>query len=856
MPVSAHAPARALPPRPRAALFTVLSAWRIEIGALAAVALPVLVLTWRQGGVDRFDQAAVFGWVLTVCGAACLGSRKWGVTVPWVVAVIALVPLLQVVPLGDLHPYLASAFRRETTAAAESLGVAAPTTLSIAPGKTIATLLPVAGCCALFVMARGLATRSERAFWLITACFLTLAMVSAAWGVEQFLRERLVEGGAALGARGSFINKNHYAAFMEAGLGLAIGAALAGLARRHGQPADSGRSRLYGLAGLVAAMVCFSAGMLSFSRAATVILVVTAAAGVALALRENRRLALAALPALAAALAFSATLGGGALGARFNDLSPAAGLPTRAAIWADTLRSAGDYWLTGAGAGTFPYAFRRSAFYLPRKTVDHAHSDYLEWLLEFGLLPTLLLTLALGLTLWRVGLFVFSREDARRRMAAGGAVLGAGAILLHATVDFPLQIPALAALTAVLLGCAAGIARPRSAGPALPPRAAAVGCWALCAAGLLSAAGVLPHDNTETLFGQGRQALLEGRSVVAEKAFIAAAESHPQAAAIWLKRAEAASLAGRPEQAVASAELAARLEPFTLRTQWTLAEAYLRAGEIEAAAGHLAGLAAALPKMRRAGYHAASAGGVRAEKIASEVVPAEPQAAADYLVYLADRRQWPELSAAASVLVGRVELSHQDLRPVYDRLWDADRGVAAKRLWEQIQGAGVGVARSHLEVPNRVDSSPGWMSRPREGVFVTVRNAGLPDERVEVRFKQAPDVDYRHLTRDFFVEPETDYLLKAQVRAESLLAADGACLVLAARRRFIASSFRVRGTTTWKPVTIRFRTRPSEHVVRLAVVNDATGRPHEQLRGRFDVRSVSLHPAPVATGSLAGSGRW
>ena len=42
----------------------------------------------------------------------------------------------------------------------------------------------------------------------------------------------------------------------------------------------------------------------------------------------------------------------------------------------------------------------------------------------------------------------------------------------QATVDFPLQIPALAALTAVLLGCAAGIARTRSAAPALPPRAA------------------------------------------------------------------------------------------------------------------------------------------------------------------------------------------------------------------------------------------------------------------------------------------------------------------------------------------------------------------------------------------------
>ena len=215
MPVSAQAPDRALPARPRAGLLELLATWRVEVGALVAVALPVVVLVWRKGGVGGFDQTAVFGWVLAVGGAACLGFRQWGVGVPWAVAAIAVVPLLQVVPLGSLQPHLVSAFRRATMTPVESLGVIVPTTLSIAPGETIAALLPMAGCCALFVMARGLVARSERVFWLIAAVFLTAAMASAAWGLEQFFRERLVDAAGALGARGSFVNKNHFAALME-----------------------------------------------------------------------------------------------------------------------------------------------------------------------------------------------------------------------------------------------------------------------------------------------------------------------------------------------------------------------------------------------------------------------------------------------------------------------------------------------------------------------------------------------------------------------------------------------------------------------------------------------------------------
>ncbi len=848
MPVSAQAraPDRCRPPK--STIRAELAAWQVEIQALAVVVVPVVFLTWKEGGVDRFDQTVVFGWVLLAAGALCLRSKGPGVTpsVPWAAAVTAVIPLLQIIPPADLQCHLVSAFRLDVMAAAESLGVIAPTTLSIAPGKTISTLLSVAGCCALFVTARAFAARSERAFWLIAVAFMTLGVASAFWGLEQFLRERLLFDGTGLGAHGSFVNKNHYAALMEACLGLAIGATLAGLAARRDTPLSGVRTGLLSLTGILVGVTCFSVGLLSHSRAGAAMMALTAGAGVALAMREHRRAARGPVVVAAATLAVAAGLGWGGLAERFEELTGAGGLPTRAAIWADTVRSAGDYWLTGAGVGTFPYAFRRSSFYLPQRTVDHAHSDYLEWLLEFGLLPTLLLTGAMAVTLWRVARFVLGSSDARRRMAAAGALLGAGAILLHATVDFPLQIPALAALTAVLLGCAAGLARPKAAAASLPPWIAAAGCWGLCTVGLLSAGNLLPSGDTEAVFREGQRALLDGRAAAADTAFRAAAASNPQAAAIWLKRAESARLARRESEAVAAAELAARFEPFTLRTEWTLAQAYLGVGNTEAATSPLAGLADALPKMRRAVFHAASSGGMAANRIAAEVVPSEPRAAVDYLVYLADRWQWGDLATAARILVRRVELTDQVLRPVYDRLWDSDQARVAKQVWKEIQSGRTAVdcTPAGKDTDDLVRGGPGWMVRGREGVLVTVRNAGLPAESVEVRFQPTADADYRHLTRDFFVNPETDYLLRAEVRAANLTPKDGPRLVLAAPKRFIASSSSIGGTTTWVSVSLRFRTLPDEHVVRLAVVNDPSGHPNETLRGRLEVRRVTLRRAP------------
>ena len=185
------------------------------------------------------------------------------------------------------------------------------------------------------------------------------------------------------------------------------------------------------------------------------------------------------------------------------------------------------------------------------------------------------------------------------------------------------------------------------------------------------------------------------------------------------------------------------------------------------------------------------------------------------------------------------------LRPVYDRLWDSDQARVAKQVWREIQSGRTAVdcTPAGKDTDDLVRGGQGWMVRGREGVLVTVRNAGLPAESVEVRFRPTADADYRHLTRDFFVEPETDYLLRAEVRTEGLTPKDGPRLVLAAPKRFIASSIPIAGANTWVPVTLR--------------LPDPPGRARRPVgRGQRPIRSPKRDPSrPSCSATRHGAPR-
>ncbi len=120
-------------------------------------------------------------------------------------------------------------------------------------------------------------------------------------------------------------------------------------------------------------------------------------------------------------------------------------------IYPRVLDAIADRPLLGAGPGGFSDAFRA---YVPYEaaTADwlRAHNSYLENAVEFGVPAALVFYLALALLLRRIWRGAMTRRRMIPVPALAFSIAVAGA--LHSLVDFSLQMPATAALFAILLG--------------------------------------------------------------------------------------------------------------------------------------------------------------------------------------------------------------------------------------------------------------------------------------------------------------------------------------------------------------------------------------------------------------------
>jgi putative inorganic carbon (HCO3(-)) transporter len=107
-----------------------------------------------------------------------------------------------------------------------------------------------------------------------------------------------------------------------------------------------------------------------------------------------------------------------------------------------------DYPAFGAGLGSYRAV-------IPRYTsgtgsaYTHAHNDYLEFAAETGVVGVLLLGLMVSMSFLAALRAQYVRVDPLMRGISFASMMGITALLIHATVEFSLQIPAIA-LTAML----------------------------------------------------------------------------------------------------------------------------------------------------------------------------------------------------------------------------------------------------------------------------------------------------------------------------------------------------------------------------------------------------------------------
>jgi O-antigen ligase len=284
--------------------------------------------------------------------------------------------------------------------------------------------------------------------------------------------------GPAGGPFGPFVNRNHFAGWMLMVLPLVIGHACGTVARGTGRTGLDWRARLAWLSTREANQAVFAGCailimmlslVMTLSRSGLVCLIVALLASALVVLRRSakRWTTLVAVGCVMGLVVLTIGWAGmDAVANRFDQLrSDADG---RILAWQDGWRVTSAFRWTGTGLNTYGIAMLfYQTFRVDTAHYAQAHNDYLQLLAEGGLLllvPTLVLVTLFSREVFRR--FRERRDDAYGYWVRCGAVTGLMTIAFQEVVDFSLQVPANAAMFALLCGIAArrpsGHVRPAS----------------------------------------------------------------------------------------------------------------------------------------------------------------------------------------------------------------------------------------------------------------------------------------------------------------------------------------------------------------------------------------------------------
>jgi O-antigen ligase len=410
-----------------------------ENAAGVAVARVRAVVRW--GTLGALVAAPLGFGATTVTGAVLLAAAAWLLLLLWVVAGVAagelrlpshpaMLPAVLVLGYGALH--WAAGW-------------------SVAPYAGQLEWLRWLGYAALAIVALDSFATPQR-LKLLCGVLGVAGFGTAVLGIAQYLTANgkiywMIEPQFGGWIFGPYVNRNHFAGLMELWLPLAL--ALALVARR----SAALRWMWFTMALVMAAAVVLSGsrgGVISLGIALCLFLLAVAA------IRGGRRAFAVFALALIVLSGTVLALDKGELRARYSLLAPRPGAVDeelaghRLQAWRDTLTLFRQNWLLGSGLETFETLFPAVRSFPSDRVWSHAHSDYLQWLAELGLLGGALAAWAI------VAVAGSALRNIRRTIDSdtGWLLLGAACaclgFMIHGWVDFNFHVPANAANFAVL----------------------------------------------------------------------------------------------------------------------------------------------------------------------------------------------------------------------------------------------------------------------------------------------------------------------------------------------------------------------------------------------------------------------
>ena len=277
-------------------------------------------------------------------------------------------------------------------------------------------------------------------------------------GVCQVVLAAIQHLGFGLKASGSYPNRNHYGGLLEMTVALGIGFMVAQ------QPIEKKNEPwLVSLLELITGpkarlrlmLVMLVIGLvISRSRGANMAFVLSLLLASGVFFFMTRRIQHNTIIFLVSILVVDALIIGNYFGieklkARFENSTPQT--ETRDDINQYSRQMAEDYWLTGAGAGSYEIIFPHYRGNNIEARITNAENDYLEFLIELGIIGVIPLALIVVIGLRQQLRQMSPRRDRFNQGIAFGCLMGSTAILMHGVGDFNLQIPANAMIFCLLL---------------------------------------------------------------------------------------------------------------------------------------------------------------------------------------------------------------------------------------------------------------------------------------------------------------------------------------------------------------------------------------------------------------------
>ena len=337
----------------------------------------------------------------------------------------------------------------------EAIGVDMPMTpLSLAPAETFAGLLMIIPPLAIFLLMSKLSWRSNTAAvkWALPA----FAVASVMLGLMQMSTDKgslayfytITNYGYPVG---TFANINHQAMFLL--MTIPFLASEVGVARVAWSWGDREPTRIVAIAAM--SLIILMGIVLAGSMAGYGLILPTLLMTVTLIFGRRRffgikwRYAIPLFTVIGLAISFWGIL----------PLLNTVGMEMRASsdlsrrmIWLTSLGVLQDYWLLGAGIGSFPqvYAIYEQATAITNVYANHAHNDYLEWFIELGLFGAAICAAFLAMAAWQTfEVWKMPKGDVARLKRA--ASIAFWLPFVHSLVEFPLRTPALACFAAACL---------------------------------------------------------------------------------------------------------------------------------------------------------------------------------------------------------------------------------------------------------------------------------------------------------------------------------------------------------------------------------------------------------------------